>query len=292
MKKIILIFAVIALVLGISGTMVLAGDGIPSAKTVAASEEAVLVFEQGWFPILSTTIKTAEKSDLVISLSAESLIATTVQIGDTAPPSRMSRSSIQVAVWVDGIMARPGTITLNQEIHTTESSPLPLDTWLRLNEVNTSANTFNFIAVNVGAGVHTITAKTMWSGYADTGSSWGFGIFKRTMVVDQVRMAKPTQAAITLLSSLVADGQLTVDGFMWIGDQKSVEVSLEYWMGSPTAPPADPGIVGPVVMKEDGQFSFGPFPIDTSGITWYRAKLSYNGMVIYSSVRGVIPFLP
>lgn len=287
MKKIIMVLVAITLVLAISGTIANAGDGTPSAKTAAVSEEAMIIFQQDWTPILSTTIKTAEKSDLIISLSTESLLATWQEVNSELPST--SRASLQVAVWIDDVLARPGYVILNQKYQTIESSPLPLNAWLRMNEYYASANTFNFIAVNVGAGVHTITAKTMPSGFGTTG--WGYGVYKRTMVVDQVRMAKPTQAALTLFPASVMNDEVTVNGYMWIGDHKSVEVSLEMWMGSPT-PPADPEVYGPVVMTSDGEFSFGPYLIDGSGITWYKAKLSYNGVVTYSSVMGVFPFSP
>jgi hypothetical protein len=185
------------------------GQGVPSAKTAASWYGLDLTppVEGVWYedPYLSTMIKTSEPADLIISVTAETLLVTDVKIKGTGI-EEISTSSARVKVCVavltdDGWeIAEPGAVVFNYRLMRLKGllwSPAQFENitelpeqYIEIFEETKSANGFNFVIKNVGSKpVHMV--KVLWmvdtlAGFEGGAASAVIG--KRTLVVEAVRM--------------------------------------------------------------------------------------------------------
>jgi hypothetical protein len=190
-----------------------ATSAVGNLKEVAAS--SAVLMDHGWETVLENQIKTSSQKDLFVDVSLECGLTTNTK----AMSKQLQRAiadaeaAVYVRVLVDGVEAYPGVVTfakrrqvliaefagdislcLDEEGHVDltdpnciqeESVALILDTL--------SAHAFNFIAVDVGVGTHTITvqAKTAYvnaaleDGDYPATSAW---VGKGSMTVEEVRM--------------------------------------------------------------------------------------------------------
>lgn len=208
--KAIVTTAVMLVVIG-SG-LVLAGNdngqGTPSAKCSSSwSGVQYAAANERWFNAdgLSAIIKTSEKADLIISLTAECALATDVRIkGSGKEETSESMAQIKIKVLVDGEEAMPGEVVFayrKMELKGLLWAPDDFDAidpdgllalpeqYIEIYEETRTANAFNFIAKNVGSGVHLVEVQVMTDASADfEGARVGAVLGKRTLVVEAVQM--------------------------------------------------------------------------------------------------------
>jgi hypothetical protein len=198
--------------------------GQPSSKVTFQSSALTLIPETtgtgDWVTVLGNVIKTANNKDLFISGSLEvglytqTLVKSKNMVKDTSTAS----VSIQVQALVDGVPAAPGTVTyaartqtlsatlegaiagcLTTVVNADGSISIVLDdTCVTPEEIELilstlNAASFDFVAVNVPQGVHTISLQaritTSSSAIAGTASATGL-VGKGTVIVESVRLAK------------------------------------------------------------------------------------------------------
>ena len=210
------------------GHQIVLAQSTPSSKAVAAinavsvscpssSTTTKTSCSTGWVNVMSAQIKTSNVADLFVSPSLVTGLFTSTQVkgnGSGSTSSATSMGGVQVRVLLDGQAgsAYPDTsgdgVTFDQRIQTLtanlgfiltqciasggigceltpEQITLVLDT--------TSAHTFNFILVNVGTGVHTVTVQARVNsdstnvtngGVAVSNAMYGLG----SLTVDSVRL--------------------------------------------------------------------------------------------------------
>jgi hypothetical protein len=209
-----LVFPAIAVALLLIGTGIAIGgndngQGVPSAKCSSSwSGIGYTSANERWFNAdgLSAIIKTSEKADLIISVTAECALVTDVKIkGSGKEESSTSMAQIKIKVLVDGQEAEPGDVTFayrKMELKGLLWAPSDFDPidpenllalpeqYIEIYEETRTANAFNFIAKNVGSGVHRIEVQIMTDASADfEGSRIGAVLGKRTLVIEAVQMA-------------------------------------------------------------------------------------------------------
>ncbi|NIN51547.1 MAG: hypothetical protein GTN80_00020 [Nitrososphaeria archaeon] len=167
-----------------------------------------------WDPILYTKIKTAEQKDLVIQFTAECALLTDTKIKGKGNEevSSMDTASVRVRVKIDGELAFPEDVTLCERMQTLKGK---LSEWIiETNETTgepylvevseeielilntTSANGFNFLAFNVGSGVHEVVleADIYINDQPQEGVDESYPtaavIGDRTLVVDEIRLVQ------------------------------------------------------------------------------------------------------
>lgn len=210
-----------AILLAASSTFTSAGytklGSQASAKATCAVSEVYLMdstTSQGWTTVLSTTIKTANKSDIFCDVSLESGLITQTQVASKGGKKDTSTASAEIRVrcLLDGELAYPGEIVFSsrtQEMSATfqgliaecftvgedgtiildESCVEPEELELILSTM--SANSFNFIYVDCTSGTHTLEVQAMvtTSAYSEEGTANAYGtIGKGSCTVEQVRM--------------------------------------------------------------------------------------------------------
>ena len=182
----------------------------PANKVTAAggTEEVVFLNEGQTAPILTTKLRTSKPSELLLNVALECSIITqvTTQENETAQTARGAlRTWITIATEggatrVVGVQetatpstlgkpADDGKVTFCDREHTQElkdsaDSDGSLRTYLRTKH----ANAFNWLALNVGSGVHTVTLHAEYTKQATTGTNVSKGaIGRRTLVIEPVR---------------------------------------------------------------------------------------------------------
>jgi hypothetical protein len=208
MKKLVVIGLAVVLAVTLGAGLGLAGDNIPSAKTAMYSGDVEWASASSVTEVLDPVqIKTGEPKDLVISVSAECVLLTNSKL--TGKTSEDSGASIMVTVLVDGEEADPGQVTFASrtvrikgdlthpwagedcDADPTTEVQEPCEHWIMLFMDTKTANTFNFIAQDVGSGVHNIEVVAQLDAYGvddpDTpASDYAAMIGKATVVVEEV----------------------------------------------------------------------------------------------------------
>lgn len=162
---------------------------------VAVSQEQVL---------LSTTMRTSAPTDLVLSVSADCWVENSSYIGDEGMTH--SFGSLDVWIEIDGravgvnnvvtstTTAAPADQGRVSFCHSAKSDSVFLANGIdRRSLTRGTASAFNWVAPNVGAGVHQVVVKGRLSAEAEsTPVDWAemFAMVRqRTLVVDPVKMA-------------------------------------------------------------------------------------------------------
>src|ERR1051326_6208965 len=221
------------LVSGISGIILTMGllvsnghaqTSQPSSKVTAKTANLTLLPKTSgtadWQTVLANTIKTANQKDLFISASFEVglFTQTLVSSKNLTKDTSTADANVQVRVLLDGQVVEPGAVvygrrtqTLSATLEGAIGSCLTVVTNLdgSLSVVvdpncvtpetielildSMDAASFNFVAVDVPQGVHTVSvqARIDTTGSAQTGSYSPLGtIRKGTMTVESVRLIK------------------------------------------------------------------------------------------------------
>jgi len=198
--------------------------GTPSSKVTFQTSDLTLVPETtntvGWVTVLSGIIKTAQNKDMFISGSIEAGLFTETLVSSKLMKKDTSTAtvSIQVQALVDGQQVPPGIVTYAARTQTLSATlegaiagcltivtnadgslSIVLDEACVQPEVidlilsTLNAASFDFVAVNVPQGVHTVSlqARITSSTSVQTGSATAFGfVGKGTMIVESVRLVK------------------------------------------------------------------------------------------------------
>jgi len=183
------------------------GQGVPSAKCAAGwdSVDYDPVNHSVWKNVpglTNTVIKTSNKADLIISVTAECALATDVKIKGTGKDETSeSMAQIKIRALVDGDeAAEPGDVTfayrkmilkgLLYNESQVNMTGLP-EQYIEIYEETRTANGFNFVMPNVLSGAHNVTvwakAKQVQDNPKNTVAFMPV-IGKRTLVVEAVRM--------------------------------------------------------------------------------------------------------
>jgi len=165
------------------------------ADKVSASGSDVLVTNPGnAITLLSETIRTSDTADLLIGFTAECSIATDL----TTVGNDTSSAEGVVRVWVeiDGVAVSvaggdDGRITLcNQANHRDTTNFDDEDATIHTHLLTAAANGFDWMALNVGHGIHTVTVKAELTETATNNATADAAVGKRTLTIE------PTHAAV------------------------------------------------------------------------------------------------
>lgn len=199
-----------------------AADSQPSSKVTAKTANLTLIppttGTSGWVTVLTNTIKTANQKDLFIGTSLEvglytrTLVKSKGGVSDTST----ARTMVQVQVLIDGTPAEPGTVVFGRRVQTLSATlggltvdpatgSIILDPTQYLPEeielilATLDAASFNFVALNVPQGVHTITVQAR----INTGTEVQLGeaeaqalVGKGSMTVESVRLIKDANVVL------------------------------------------------------------------------------------------------
>ncbi len=202
-------FTLGVLLLGLCSPYVSAQQGVPSAKATASwvgidytPPVAGQFYEDTG---LKSIIKTSEKADLLLSLSAETCLGTNVKISGTgATEISTSQATViaRVEVYKDGVLegvAEPGEVTFGDRLVKLRGllwsgaqigmDALPTQ-FIELYMSTRDAHCFNFVIKDLDSGVHQIRVfwKSTWNGVATDLGDLTAMVGKRSMVVEAVRM--------------------------------------------------------------------------------------------------------
>jgi len=196
----------------------------PSAKVTAKTANVTLLPKTtgtgGWQTLLVNTIKTANQKDLFIGASFEVglFTATKVTSKNLTPDTSTATANVQVRVLLDGNVVEPGQVVFGRRTQTLSATlegaigkclslvtnldgsvSIVVDPNCVTPEIielildSMDAATFNFVAVDVAQGVHTVSvqARIDTTGSAQTGSWSALGaVGKGSMTVESVRLIK------------------------------------------------------------------------------------------------------
>jgi len=197
----------------------------PSAKVTAKTSRITLIPEttvsSDWHTVLSNTIKTANQKDLFIGASfdiglyTQTLVKSKNMVTDTST----AQAKVQVQVLVDGKPAEPGAVVYGRRVQTLSATlegaiaacltivtnidgslSIVLDpNCVTAEEIELILDTmdaasFNFVAVDVPQGVHTISVQARIDIGPNTStlgsSSAKATVGKGSMTVESVRLIK------------------------------------------------------------------------------------------------------
>lgn len=145
--------------------------------------------------LLTGTMRTSNPTDLVLSLSFEcSIITEVVTVGND-----VSEAHAKILAWIeiDGVPVgvtgsdTDGQVTFCDRQHrqtTTQfdDDDATIDTYL----ATKSAHSFNWIALNLGSGVHTITAHALLTETTSDDDAFADAVIgKRTLVAEPTKLA-------------------------------------------------------------------------------------------------------
>jgi hypothetical protein len=203
----------------------------PSSKVTAKTANLTLLPETagtgGWQTVLANTIKTANQKDLFISASFEVGLFTQTKVSSKNMVSDTStaQANVQVRVLLDGTrIVEPGQVVYGRRTQTLTATlegaiagcltivtnvdgtlSIVLDPACVAPETielildSMDAASFNFVAVDVPQGVHTVSvqARIDTTGSAQTGSWLALGtVGKGTVTVESVRLIKDPKVVL------------------------------------------------------------------------------------------------
>jgi hypothetical protein len=202
MKKVIAVMGAIILVLVLTLALSPAlaqEEQIPSTKAAAVLNN-IDAAPTTWTTVMSTQIKTGNPKDLIMDVSLESALYTTNKIKGNAETE--TEACVAVKVLVDTEQVGP-VIIFNDRLvnlkgdlsHTGDFEGTIDSHWIELYIMTKSANAFNWIAEDVGTGVHTVEVQAMvttraevLSGETGTAASADALIGYGSLVVDEVNL--------------------------------------------------------------------------------------------------------
>lgn len=199
MKK-VMIFA-----LFVSFTLLLFSGASNAQSTPAAKATAKVgainildATSMEWTTIMSRTIKMTNMKGLFFNVALECGLYTRTRAGKTASvDTSTGEAGIQVRVIVDDVEAAPGTVMFRQREQTLTPYLAGIlvgttvqDPYVELILKTMETNSFNFIAADLPAGVHTVQVQakiyTSTSGIAEARATIGKG----SVAVEEVRMIR------------------------------------------------------------------------------------------------------
>ena len=189
----VLVAAVVAV--GLSGTFAISA-GTPANKVSAAGSTAEVMSPQENVRLLSEKIRTSKPADLLLGVTAECAITT--ELTTVGNDSAAASGVVDVWVTIDGTPVKVdsksqsddgkvGFCDREQERDTTNFDDE--DATIRTLDKAGQANGFNWMALNVGSGIHTVEVRATLTTTATTNASALAAVGKRTLIIE------PTHAA-------------------------------------------------------------------------------------------------
>ena len=226
MKKLVFIGLALVLAITLGAGLGLAGDNIPSTKSAFYWDSIDVVYPDsqvtpGWteiFPDEAVRIKTGTPKDLIITVSAECVLATTTRL--TADVGEDSAAEIRIRVsiadaegnfaqWAyptgtgDGVTFASRLIELKGHLSGQYECDDPLTPlvielcpdWIELFMQTKTANAFSFVAEDVGSGIHEVVVEAYLDASGPTTKNpkgddpvWFAMIGHSSVVVDEVNL--------------------------------------------------------------------------------------------------------
>lgn len=178
---------------------------MPADKVVAAGSTLEVVGPNAEVTILTATMRTSSPTDLILSVTMECSIFTrllTGPSGDGGASSATAAGTVRAWVEVDGqivpvMSAGSGSeadkVTFCNRVYsrTVTDAEDPLDGQdIEEDFIDTkAANAFNWLRLNVGSGIHTITVKATLLQQTAGDATAEAAIGNRTLVVEPAKLA-------------------------------------------------------------------------------------------------------
>ncbi len=232
MQKLISAALVIIAAMALASPQLAQAQSQPSSKVTAKTANLTLLTQTngtgGWTTLFANTIKTANQKDLFINASFEVGLYTQTEVSSKNMVKDTSKATagVQVRVLLDGNEVEPGAVVYGRRTQTLSATlegaigsclslvtnldgttSIVVDTncvtaeTIELILETMDAAAFNFVAVDVPQGVHTVSvqARIDTLGSAQLGSWSGFGtIGKGSMTVESVRLIKDPNVVLDL----------------------------------------------------------------------------------------------
>jgi hypothetical protein len=180
-----------------------AGAGSPADKVVAGGDKTVVMAPQTGATLLTATMSTSKPTDLILSVTSECSILTTVD--NVGSSTATAFGQVRIWVEVDGQIVPVQSISnppqatpaggddtdkavFCERTHTVTFMPTTQTDTISQYQATKSANAFNWLRQNVGAGSHTITVKADLASSATNGTAEAI-VGNRTLVVEPTKMA-------------------------------------------------------------------------------------------------------
>ena len=168
----------------------------PANKTSAAGSETEIVGANNDVLLMSERVKTSKPEDLILQVTAECSIVT--DITTTGTDMQEARGQVRVYVTIDGapvpVSAEDtdnGRVVFCDRLERRETSLGSDDQsdTIRTFQNTRNANGFNWMALNVGSGVHTIEVRAEFQTNQTSSADAEAVVGNRTLIVE------PTKAA-------------------------------------------------------------------------------------------------
>jgi hypothetical protein len=195
-------FASISLVFYVTGAF---ASPSPADKVVAAGDKMIVMAPQTGATLLTATMKTSKPTDLVLNVSLECSIETTVE--NVGSSTSLAQGQVRVWVEVDGQIVPVTSVSsppqntppggdntdkavFCERVHQVQFINPNEDDTIRQFQMTKNANAFNWLRFNVGADTHTITVKADMNAGPNMGAATSRALVgNRTLVVTPTKMA-------------------------------------------------------------------------------------------------------
>jgi len=181
-----------------------AGGGTPADKVTAAGKNETVEQPSGSATILTATMNTSKPTDLILTVSAECSILTTVTNMGSSTSS--AEGQVKLYVTVDNAIVPVQSISdapqntppgggdvdktvFCERLHQVEFMPTTTTDRISQYESTKNADAFTWLRQNVGAGSHTIKVIAEFSTNVVGSGTAEAIIGNRTLVIDPVKMA-------------------------------------------------------------------------------------------------------
>jgi hypothetical protein len=193
------LIAVAALAVLAAPLITAAGSGPSNAANKTAAAGSTVEFLSPLAPattILATTIKTSAPQDLILSVTAECALWTTVQtVGNDVSEAR---ATVQVWVEFDGVpvpvsgSGDDGKVVFCDRLHRQTTTGFDDENaTIKQYLATRTANGFNWLLPDAGSGVHTIEVKAdLTSETTGTDALAQAGVGHRTLIVEPTHLAQ------------------------------------------------------------------------------------------------------
>ncbi|MBI2168644.1 MAG: hypothetical protein HYU28_03960 [Actinobacteria bacterium] len=192
------------LALGLAGAALgggIAYIGLPPAEanhmpadkvSAAASNVEVFTPQDGPVTLLSTQLRTSAPEDLLLAVTAECSITTNV--ATTGNDDQSAEGTVTVSVSVDGVQVpvtggSDGNVVFCNRMYRRQTVNFDdVDATIRTFFDTRSANGFNWIALNVGNGIHTVEVTATLEAVATQEAFARAAVGNRTLIVEPTKM--------------------------------------------------------------------------------------------------------
>ena len=185
---------VTASIFAISGQAIANHEPANKVSAAGSSTELVPATEPVGTVILSEQVKTSTPSDLILGVTAECSITTDVTTVGT--DTQGAEGTLKFWVEVDGVPVPvaqddpdAGRVVFCNRLYERTTQFADQDAMIKTFLRTRNANGFNWMALNVGHGVHTIEVKAQLTTDATARASATGVIGNRTLIVEPVKSA-------------------------------------------------------------------------------------------------------